>query len=218
MAQRKPFAIGKEQEDASYIVAVDETLTLTDLPPEKKGTVDDRRDMHRMGKAQVCITTTTPPHPKEREERKKEKRERVTQLITSSSLFSPLHQTGIPKKLLLYPHFRLRGHSDDDMGFGLVFCELCPSQWGTACYDLDVFGHVGGVWMCHFLYGRNGFDGTDFGWAGESSFFFILSIFHSLFFILFFSCVSCSLFSVPFFLLFFPLLHMNLLIKVERKG
>ncbi|KAL9527814.1 putative amino acid/polyamine transporter [Sphaerulina musiva] len=51
MAQRKPFAIGKE-EDASYIVAVDETLTLTDLPPEKKGTVDDRRDMHRMGKAQ----------------------------------------------------------------------------------------------------------------------------------------------------------------------
>lgn len=75
MAQRKPFAIGKE-EDASYIVAVDETLTLTDLPPEKKGTVDDRRDMHRMGKAQVCITTTTTPHPKEKEERKKEKRER----------------------------------------------------------------------------------------------------------------------------------------------
>lgn len=70
MAQRKPFAIGKEQEDASYIVAVDETLTLTDLPPEKKGTVDDRRDMHRMGKAQVCIT----PHPKK--ERKKEKREK----------------------------------------------------------------------------------------------------------------------------------------------
>lgn len=76
MAQRKPFAIGKE-EDASYIVAVDETLTLTDLPPEKKGTVDDRRDMHRMGKAQVCIKTTTPPHPKkEKKEKKKEKRER----------------------------------------------------------------------------------------------------------------------------------------------
>lgn len=76
MAQRKPFAIGKEQEDASYIVAVDETLTLTDLPPEKKGTVDDRRDMHRMGKAQVCITTiTTPPHPK-KERREKRERER----------------------------------------------------------------------------------------------------------------------------------------------
>lgn len=71
MAQRKPFAIGKEQEDASYIVAVDETLTLTDLPPEKKGTVDDRRDMHRMGKAQVCIST--PPQPKEE---KKNKRDR----------------------------------------------------------------------------------------------------------------------------------------------
>lgn len=70
MAQRKPFAIGKE-EDASYIVAVDETLTLTDLPPEKKGTVDDRRDMHRMGKAQVCIST--PPQPKEE---KKNKRDR----------------------------------------------------------------------------------------------------------------------------------------------
>lgn len=151
MAQRKPFAIGKE-EDASYIVAVDETLTLTDLPPEKKGTVDDRRDMHRMGKAQVCITTTT-PHPKKERKKEKRERQRVTQLITSSSLFLPLHQTGIPTKLLLYPHFRLRGHSDDDMGFGLVFCELCPSQWGTACHDLDVFGHVGGVWMCHFLYG-----------------------------------------------------------------
>lgn len=101
------------------------------------------------------------------------------------------------------------------MGFGLVFCELCPSQWGTACYDLDVFGHVGGVWMCHFLYGRDGFDGTDFGWAGESffySFYFILSIF--LF--LYVSCVSflCSF----FFLLIFFLLHMDLLIKSERKG
>lgn len=75
MAQRKPFAIGKE-EDASYIVAVDETLTLTDLPPEKKGTVDDRRDMHRMGKAQVCITTTTTPHPKkEKKERKRKETE-----------------------------------------------------------------------------------------------------------------------------------------------
>lgn len=74
MAQRKPFAIGKEQEDASYIVAVDETLTLTDLPPEKKGTVDDRRDMHRMGKAQVCITTTTTPplHPKKEKKRERE--------------------------------------------------------------------------------------------------------------------------------------------------
>lgn len=75
MAQRKPFAIGKE-EDASYIVAVDETLTLTDLPPEKKGTVDDRRDMHRMGKAQVCITPPPPPHPKkEKKERKRKERE-----------------------------------------------------------------------------------------------------------------------------------------------
>lgn len=123
MAQRKPFAIGKEQEDASYIVAVDETLTLTDLPPEKKGTVDDRRDMHRMGKAQVCITTRTPPRPKK--ERKKER-------VTSTNIFFPfpffpLHPTGIPTKLLLYPYFRLRGNSDDDMGFGLVFCELCPS-------------------------------------------------------------------------------------------
>lgn len=70
MAQRKPFAIGKE-EDASYIVAVDETLTLTDLPPEKKGTVDDRRDMHRMGKAQVCMKTTTPPHPKEEKQQER---------------------------------------------------------------------------------------------------------------------------------------------------
>lgn len=76
------------------------------------------------------------------------------------------------------------------MGFGLVFCELCPSQWGTACYDLDVFGHVGGVWMCHFLYGRDGFDGTDFGWAGESSFFL---------FLFFFLVSLVSLFSVPFF-------------------
>lgn len=93
------------------------------------------------------------------------------------------------------------------MGFGLVFCELCPSQWGTACYDLDVFGHVGGVWMCHFLYGRDGFYGTYFGWAGESSFYS------------FFSCVSCSLFSFLFFLWgFFFLLDMNLLIKVKRKG
>lgn len=95
------------------------------------------------------------------------------------------------------------------MGFGLVFCELCPSQWGTACYDLDVFGHVGGVWMCHFLYGRNGFDGTYFGWAGESSFFFILSVFHSSFLFSF----LCSFFFYCFFLL-----HMDLLIKVERKG
>lgn len=205
MAQRKPFAIGKE-EDASYIVAVDETLTLTDLPPEKKGTVDDRRDMHRMGKAQVCITTT-PPHPK-KEKKEREKRERVTQLITYSSLFFPLHQTGIPTKLLLYPHFRLRGNSDDDMGFGLVFCELCPSQWGTACYDLDVFGHVGGVWMCHFLYGRDGFDGTYFGWAGESSFFFFLLFF--FFFVLF------SLFL--FYLLIFFLLHMDLLIKMKEEA
>lgn len=94
------------------------------------------------------------------------------------------------------------------MGFGLVFCELCPSQWGTACYDLDVFGHVGGVWMCHFLYGRNGFDGTDFGWAGE---FFSYSFCFLFFFF-------CSLFSVPFFLLFFPLLHMNLLITVKEKA
>lgn len=146
MAQRKPFAIGKEQEDASYIVAVDETLTLTDLPPEKKGTVDDRRDMHRMGKAQVCITTRT-SHPK-----KERKKERGKERVAPTNIF-PLHPTGIPTKLLFYPHFRLRGNSDDDMGFGLVFCELCPSQWGTACYDLDVFGHVGGVWMCHFLYG-----------------------------------------------------------------
>lgn len=210
MAQRKPFAIGKE-EDASYIVAVDETLTLTDLPPEKKGTVDDRRDMHRMGKAQVCITT--PPHPKkEKKKRKRKERESITQLITSSSLFLPLRPTGIPTKLLLYPHFRLRGHSDDDMGFGLVFCELCPSQWGTACYDLDVFGHVGGVWMCHFLYGRDGFDGTDFGWAGESSFF--------LFFLFLVSLVSLFsfLFSFLFYGFFFFLLDMNLLIKVERKG
>lgn len=76
MAQRKTFAIGKEEEDASYIVAVDETLTLTDLPPEKKGTVDDRRDMHRMGKAQVCITTT--PHPKEE---KKQERSRVSEWV-----------------------------------------------------------------------------------------------------------------------------------------
>lgn len=74
MAQRKPFAIGKE-EDASYIVAVDETLTLTDLPPEKKGTVDDRRDMHRMGKAQVCITTTT-PHPKKERKKERKRKER----------------------------------------------------------------------------------------------------------------------------------------------
>lgn len=68
------------------------------------------------------------------------------------------------------------------MGFGLVFCELCPSQWGTACYDLDVFGHVGGVWMCHFLYGRDGFYGTDFGWAGESFLFFLFFLFFILFF------------------------------------
>lgn len=89
------------------------------------------------------------------------------------------------------------------MGFGLVFCELCPSQWGTTCYDLDVFGHVGGVWMCHFLYGRDGFDGTDFGWAGE--FFFSFSFLVSL----------VSLFSpIDFFLL----LHMNLLIKVKEKA
>lgn len=198
MAQRKPFAIGKE-EDASYIVAVDETLTLTDLPPEKKGTVDDRRDMHRMGKAQVCITTTT-PHPKK--ERKKERKRKERESNPTNNIFfpfSPLHQTGIPTKLLLYPHFRLRGHSDDDMGFGLVFCELCPSQWGTACYDLDVFGHVGGVWMCHFLYGRNGFDGTDFGWAGERLVFIL-----SIYFILFFPCVSflCSFFSIVFFFFF----------------
>lgn len=94
------------------------------------------------------------------------------------------------------------------MGFGLVFCELCPSQWGTACYDLDVFGHVGGVWMCHFLYGRDGFDGTYFGWAGESFFFFILSIFHSLFLIL------CS---VPLFLLFFSSSSYELADKSEKK-
>lgn len=212
MAQRKPFAIGKEQEDASYIVAVDETLTLTDLPPEKKGTVDDRRDMHRMGKAQVCITPPPPPHPKkEKKERKRKERESNP---TNNIFFPffPLRQTGIPTKLLLYPHFRLRGHFDDDMGFGLVFCELCPSQWGTACYDLDVFGHVGGVWMCHFLYGRNGFDGTYFGWAGESSFF--------LFFLFLVSLVSLFsfLFSFLFYGVFFFLLDMNLLIKVERKG
>lgn len=215
MAQRKPFAIGKE-EDASYIVAVDETLTLTDLPPEKKGTVDDRRDMHRMGKAQVCITTT-PPHPK-KEKKKKESEKRESNPTNNIFFpFSPLHQTGIPTKLLLYPHFRLRGHSDDDMGFGLVFCELCPSQWGTACYDLDVFGHVGGVWMCHFLYGRNGFDGTYFGWAGESSFFYS---FYFLFYFFFFSfLVFLVLFSLFLFFYFcFLLLRMNLLIKVERKG
>lgn len=85
------------------------------------------------------------------------------------------------------------------MGFGLVFCELCPSQWGTACHDLDVFGHVGGVWMCHFLYGRDGFDGTYFGWAGEFFFFFILSIFFSFFSL----CLLCLLSLFLFFLLFF---------------
>lgn len=57
--------------------------------------------------------------------------------------------------------------------------------------------------MCHFLYGRDGFNGTDFWWAGESFLFFYsfyFSFFFLLFFsfILFFSCVSCSLFSIVF--------------------
>lgn len=49
--------------------------------------------------------------------------------------------------------------------------------------------------MCHFLYGRNGFDGTYFGWAGESSFF--------LFFLFLVSLVS--LFSFLFSFLFFSM-------------
>lgn len=216
MAQRKPFAIGKE-EDASYIVAVDETLTLTDLPPEKKGTVDDRRDMHRMGKAQVCITTTTPHPKKEKKERKRKERERVTQLITSSSLFSPSTKQEFRRNFSFIPIF----------GFAATLMMTWASVLSSASYVLPNGGLPAMIWM--YLVTLVGFGCAIFCMAEMASmaptsggqvrgFFYSFYFSFFFFFILFFSCVSCSLFSVPFFLLFFPLLYMNLLIKVKKKG
>lgn len=48
MSQRSHFADSK----AADITIDGETFEATDLPPEKAGTAADRRDMHRLGKAQ----------------------------------------------------------------------------------------------------------------------------------------------------------------------
>lgn len=193
MAQRKPFAIGKE-EDASYIVAVDETLTLTDLPPEKKGTVDDRRDMHRMGKAQVCITT--PPHPKKERKKERKRKERVTQLITSSSLFPPSTKQEFRRNFSFIPIF----------GFAATLMMTWASVLSSASYVLPNGGLPAMIWM--YLVTLVGFGCAIFCMAEMASMaptsggqvrdlFFL---FFSYFFFYFFpSCVSCVSFLCSFF-------------------
>lgn len=190
MAQRKPFAIGKE-EDASYIVAVDEPLTLTDLPPEKKGTVDDRRDMHRMGKAQVCITT--PPHPKkEKKERKRKERESNP----TTNIFFPFFSSSIKQE------FRRNFSFIPIFGFAATLMMTWASVLSSASYVLPNGGLPAMIWM--YLVTLVGFGCAIFCMAemasmaptsgGQVSLFF-LSVFHSSFLFSF----LCSFSSVVFF-------------------
>ncbi|USW54167.1 Putative amino acid/polyamine transporter I [Septoria linicola] len=51
MSQRNPFD-GSQSKEAASQVTMDEAMDTTDLPPEKRGTAIDRKDMQRMGKQQ----------------------------------------------------------------------------------------------------------------------------------------------------------------------
>lgn len=191
MAQRKPFAIGKE-EDASYIVAVDETLTLTDLPPEKKGTVDDRRDMHRMGKAQVCITPPPPPHPKkEKKERKRKERESNPTNNIFFPFFTPSTQQEFRRNFSFIPIF----------GFAATLMMTWASVLSSASYVLPNGGLPAMIWM--YLVTLVGFGCAIFCMAEMASMAPTSGgQVRVLFFILSFPCVSCVSFLFSLFFSF----------------